>query len=187
MFSEKIFELRKKRGITQREVADAVGITAASISAYEKGAKIPPLDTAIAVAKYFGVSLDYLCGLQDGDAIKGQNDLTRADVLRMLSAIREHVDRIFVENKVTAGGDPKNNGGIVFITKISLYSKTDWALNYFEKYDALVKLYKGGDIDAEVLEAWKEKKLNSDEYLKPVNCDETLLEKYEIPLEEDLT
>ena len=187
MFSKKIFELRKKKGITQREVADAVGITAASISAYEKGTKIPPLDTAIAVAKYFGVSLDYLCGLQDGDSIKGQNELTRADVLRMLSSIREHIDRIIIENKISAGGDPNDNEGFVFISKIIFYSKTDWAYNYFEKYDALVKLYKGGDIDAEVLEAWKEKKLNSDEYLKPVNCNETLLEKYDIPFEEELT
>lgn len=166
MFSEKIFELRKKRGITQREVAEAVGITAASISAYEKGAKIPPLDTAIAVAKYFGVSLDYLCGLQDGDTIKGQNDLTRADVLRMLSSIRENAFWVSVYCSTDYDRTPP------YTTSILINSKTDWANKYFEKFDTLVKLCKSGDIDAEVLEAWKEKKLSEPEYQTPINLPE---------------
>ena len=166
MFAEKIFELRKKKGITQREVADAVGITAASISAYEKGTKIPPLDTAIAVAKYFGVSLDYLCGLQDGDSIKGKNKLTRADVLRMLSVIRENAFGV----SVYCSTDYDNT--LPYTTSILINSKTDWANRYFEKFDTLVKLCKSRDIDAEVLEAWKHKKLSEPEYLTPINLPE---------------
>ena len=166
MFAEKIFELRKKKGITQREVADAVGITAASISAYEKGTKIPPLDTAIAVAKYFGVSLDYLCGLQDGDSIKGQNELTRADVLRMLSAIRENAFGVSVYCSTDSDRTPP------YTTSILINSKTDWANRYFEKFDTLVKLCKSGDIDAEVLEAWKDKKLSEPEYRILINYPE---------------
>lgn len=50
----------KARGVraTQAEVADAVGIARSTLTAYEKGHDKPGRDTLIALAEYYGVSMD---------------------------------------------------------------------------------------------------------------------------------
>lgn len=47
---------------TQKQVADATGITTANICRYELGEIIPTLQTLATLADYYGVSLDYLTG-----------------------------------------------------------------------------------------------------------------------------
>lgn len=60
MDSKKIGErLRKLRGNrSQREVADACGITDMAISLYEAGERIPRDETKIALAKFYGTSVE---------------------------------------------------------------------------------------------------------------------------------
>lgn len=56
--------LRDKSGKKQGEVAKKVGISREALSSYENGrAAISKLDIAIALAQYYGVSLDYIAGL----------------------------------------------------------------------------------------------------------------------------
>jgi len=51
--------LRELRGDrSQTEVADAVGVTAMSISLYESGERIPRDEVKIALAKYYGRSVE---------------------------------------------------------------------------------------------------------------------------------
>lgn len=47
---------------TLKEVSDSIGIDAQSLSRYEKGERIPNVDTAKDIATYYGVSLDALYG-----------------------------------------------------------------------------------------------------------------------------
>lgn len=49
-----------ERGIDQKELADAVGVTEASMSFYVSGKRNPKLEVAKKIADYLGVSLDYL-------------------------------------------------------------------------------------------------------------------------------
>ncbi len=58
-------ELRKDRGLTQQQLADALNVSKNSISAYERNAACPSDATRVAIATYFNVSLDYLYGLID--------------------------------------------------------------------------------------------------------------------------
>lgn len=60
MDSKKIGErLRKLRGNrSQREVADACGITDMAISLYESGERIPRDETKIALAKFYETSVE---------------------------------------------------------------------------------------------------------------------------------
>ena len=60
MDSKQIGErLRKLRGNrSQREVADACGITDMAISLYESGERIPRDETKIALAKFYGTSVE---------------------------------------------------------------------------------------------------------------------------------
>ncbi len=62
MIGAKIKELRKKKGLSQVEVAVAVDVYPDYISWWESGKRYPSLMYAIALADYFGVTMDELCG-----------------------------------------------------------------------------------------------------------------------------
>lgn len=61
--SEKLKALRKASGLTQKQVADRIGVTEGSISAYETASIAPSVDVFIRLALLFGVSIDYLVRL----------------------------------------------------------------------------------------------------------------------------
>ena len=58
--SEKLLQLRESKGMTQRQVYDATGITDVTISRYENNLRIPTLENAKILSKLYGVSLDEL-------------------------------------------------------------------------------------------------------------------------------
>lgn len=64
LFSNRLKELRKKAGISQKELAETVGVSYASLSSYENGSggKIPSMEIVIKIADYFNVSIDWLLG-----------------------------------------------------------------------------------------------------------------------------
>lgn len=69
MFSEKLKTLRKKQGITQQELADAINISRSTIAGYEIEDKQPSYEVIAKIAKYFCVSTDFLLGIDDSDII----------------------------------------------------------------------------------------------------------------------
>lgn len=58
----KLRELREQKGVTQKEVATAVGCTSTVYSRYERGEREPDITTLCRLADYFGVSVDYIVG-----------------------------------------------------------------------------------------------------------------------------
>ena len=63
-FGERIKELRLKKGITQRQMADTFGITERNYQRYEV-TDSPSNDTLLKLADFFEVSTDYLLGRAD--------------------------------------------------------------------------------------------------------------------------
>ena len=63
MIGERLLDLRKEAGLTQDELAKILSINKHSISSYERNKNEPPDEIKIQIAKYFGVSVDYLVGL----------------------------------------------------------------------------------------------------------------------------
>lgn len=64
-FAKKLKELRAKNGVTQQELADAIGVAVQTIWVYENNdekGKTPALDKVIGIADFFGVSVDWLLG-----------------------------------------------------------------------------------------------------------------------------
>ena len=59
-FCEKLQELRKRRGLTQEELAQALYVSRAAISKWESGRGWPSIDSLKAMAKFFGVTIDEL-------------------------------------------------------------------------------------------------------------------------------
>ena len=58
-------ELRRAQMKTQREVAEAVGITTQSYQAYEAGKTLPALENFLRLCVYFDVSPNALLGISD--------------------------------------------------------------------------------------------------------------------------
>lgn len=59
-FSEKIAELRKKKGLKQTEIAKALGISLHAYQRFEYGEQEPRMSIMIALADFYGISLDEL-------------------------------------------------------------------------------------------------------------------------------
>ena len=64
-FKAKLKELRNELNLLQKQLAMDLGVTQACIGKWETGDREPSLDDLIKVANYFGVSTDYLLGLED--------------------------------------------------------------------------------------------------------------------------
>ncbi|MFN6687555.1 helix-turn-helix domain-containing protein [Enterococcus gallinarum] len=63
--SENLAKLRKEQGLKQTDMALFLKINNRQYQRYESGDSEPKLVTLIALADYFGVSLDYLVGRTD--------------------------------------------------------------------------------------------------------------------------
>ena len=59
-FNEKIQELRKSKGLTQEELAEALYVSRTAISKWESGRGYPSIDSLKEIAKYFSVTIDEL-------------------------------------------------------------------------------------------------------------------------------
>ena len=66
---ERIKDLRIKNNLSQNDLAKSLGIKRHTISAYETNSITPPIDKLILISKYYGVSIDYLCGVSDNPII----------------------------------------------------------------------------------------------------------------------
>ena len=62
---QRLRDIRKARGLSQVDVAEALGMLQPQYARYEKGERQMPLDYFIALARFYGVTLDYLAGLSD--------------------------------------------------------------------------------------------------------------------------
>ena len=58
--SDRIQSLRKAKGITQEQLADAVGVSRQAVSKWEAEQSVPDLERVVAMAEYFDVTTDYL-------------------------------------------------------------------------------------------------------------------------------
>lgn len=66
VFSEQLKDLRKTKGLTQKEVSEKIGIARGSYGNWERGKREPNIEMLVKLADYFDVSLDYLLGRKKG-------------------------------------------------------------------------------------------------------------------------
>lgn len=58
--AERIQRLRKQQGMSQEDMADALGVSRQAVSKWESGQSIPDVDRIIQLSDYFHVTTDYL-------------------------------------------------------------------------------------------------------------------------------
>ena len=70
---DRIKYLRAEKKMTQKELSEAAGLSVTALQNYENGARIPTMQKQLALAKFFGVSIEYLRGESDdrnGDGLE---------------------------------------------------------------------------------------------------------------------
>lgn len=60
VFGKKLKELRVEKGISQRKLGEIFNVCNQTVSFWETGSREPDLDTLLALARYFDVSVDAL-------------------------------------------------------------------------------------------------------------------------------
>lgn len=65
ILGERLKELREERGYTQKQLSEKLGINCVTYLHYEKEQREPPLSLLADIAMFYGVSVDYLLGLND--------------------------------------------------------------------------------------------------------------------------
>ena len=90
-FATRLMTVRNERGMKRSEVAERIGSTGPAYGRYERGDRIPSVETAKGIADALGVSLDYLVG-DTSVVVKDRRMLYRLEVLDRVSP--EHRDRI---------------------------------------------------------------------------------------------
>lgn len=146
-FPEKLKSIRISKNLTQKQLAEAAGITAATLSAYENGIKVPVLTTAAEIARKCGVTLDWLCGI---DTIrKDQEDITYSDIIRALLRLSD-----LIPIKISAYNE---NEGTLLDT-VEMVGKIDIKnlviIHFLEEWAKVKDLYDSGVIDKNIYDPW---------------------------------
>ena len=95
-FGEKLYGMRREKGLSQEQLADLLHVTRQSVSKWESGGAMPELDKLIVISDTFGVSVDYL--VRDGAyrEAQGKTVVTTADnvaVMEQLHAINSYIKK----------------------------------------------------------------------------------------------
>lgn len=65
VFSERLIQLRKSKGISQNAFAKKIGVSPRTYQDYEYGAREPQVSIFVRIADFYNVTLDYLAGRSD--------------------------------------------------------------------------------------------------------------------------
>ena len=60
-FTDRLKQLKSEHKVTQKEIAKAINISDRAYRNLESGISVPNMDTLVAIADFYSVSLDYLC------------------------------------------------------------------------------------------------------------------------------
>lgn len=90
-YYQRIRDLREDSDKTQIELAEYIGTSSQHYGKYENGNAEIPFERAIALAKYYNVSLDYIAGLTNNKRGLASSDLTQKqqDLLNMAKNLSE--------------------------------------------------------------------------------------------------
>jgi len=65
VFGDHIRDIRVQKGLSQQQVAEHIGTSLTQVWRWEAGQTAPSIENAALLARFYNVSLDRLCGLQD--------------------------------------------------------------------------------------------------------------------------
>jgi len=87
-FNNKLYELRKQKGLSQEELAGRLNVSRQTISKWEVGESAPDMDNLVSISELFGVSLDELVLDKTPEKEQPSVQVVRSE---LYSDIKEHV------------------------------------------------------------------------------------------------
>ena len=109
-FSKVFSQLRRDRGLSQRQVASDLDISQALLSHYENGLREPRIEFIMKIFDYYGVSADYLFGRtkmrNDVSAYMSGFDERDAESLEYMFELVSTIGRILKESEDRAKKEP---------------------------------------------------------------------------------
>lgn len=144
VFAEHLRELRARLSLTQKEFAQRVSITPATLSSYENGTKSPPISTVIRIAEEYKISLDWLCGIKNDEENNGYKVSYKVG-LRYFACILKTFSGIEYSNEATMSRGTSIPGHID-ITNREL-------ANFLDSLTQLIALNNSGTLDDSMLDA----------------------------------
>lgn len=159
ILAERLKQTRERQKLTQRELAKKADITAATISAYEKGAKNPTLQNVIQLSEALNVSIDWLCGNENSNAKpKSYSDV----ILNIVNALNcvyysiDNADEVF-----------EDNGFYETISFADIRIHDEVLQKFLLDLQKMVRLLNDKTIDRDILNSWIDGQLKK--YDKPIN------------------
>lgn len=139
-FNEKLHELRKSRGLTQEELAEALFVSRTAISKWESGRGYPSIDSLKEISSFFSVTIDELLSGEKLISIaEKENKSNLQNVCELLIGILD----IFSFLLIVLPLYPRHIGNYVSAVSLFGYSETTTVFNrnvYWGIFTALMIL-----------------------------------------------
>ena len=89
--SDKIKLLRENSGLTQAGIARQLGISRSGVNAWEMGLSVPSTQYIVELAKTFGVSTDFLLGINNTSTIsvEGLSEKQVSSLLKIIECFKD--------------------------------------------------------------------------------------------------
>jgi len=88
--AERIKQLRKKKGLSQSELAELVGVKNNTVSTWERGTRKPDFEALDRLSEVFETSFEYILGSSDNDVARAKPTIEQLDELA-LSALADEL------------------------------------------------------------------------------------------------
>jgi len=100
-FGMRLQELRKKKGLTQRQVSKKINLSQSVVSAYEANLNLPSIETLCRLAILFSTSTDYLLGMKNEIVIstKGLSEEQRSVINSLADNISTLCNKLAEANR----------------------------------------------------------------------------------------
>lgn len=92
MIGERLKQFRKEKGLSQKDIAAAIGMTQGYISEVEKGLKLPGSEFLISLKKSFGLDLNWFLTGETQVSIVAEEHTPYGDPVR--EKINQHLDQM---------------------------------------------------------------------------------------------
>lgn len=108
MIGERLSEIRKDHGDTQKVLASRLGVSLPTVRAWEQEKSSPNHEMLVAICRFYHVSADYLLGLTDSDPAYMNRRQLNEFTVEELNLLREfELFLIWRRRKNNQKGSPK--------------------------------------------------------------------------------
>lgn len=119
-FCEKLQELRKQKGLTQEELAEALYVSRTAVSKWESGRGYPGIDSLKEISSYFSVSLD---DLLSGDKLISIAEKEHRSTLRNVCDLLFGMVDLFSFMLIVLPLYPKTVGSYIYSVNLLSYAE----------------------------------------------------------------